>query len=177
MRLFIAVLLSDDVKIALQKLQDQIKSQVYKGSFTRPENFHLTLAFLGETPESRVAVLHRIIQEINFLPFEITFNRTGFFKHGGKELWWAGINANDPMLSQLKSLHEQLINRLEKEGFPVDKRSFNTHITLGREIKHSKPIALEFQSIKVSVDRISLMKSERTGGVLQYTELFPQNCG
>ena len=175
MRLFFAVSLSDDVKITLQKLQGQIKSQVNKGSFTRPENFHLTLAFLGETTVSRVAVLQRIIKEIYFLPFEITFNRTGCFTHSQKELWWAGINTNDPTLSQLKLLHEQLIKQLEKEGFPIDKRSFNAHITLGRETRHYKPIALEFQEIKVLVDRISLMKSERIGGVLQYTELFGRN--
>jgi len=172
MRLFFTILLNDEVKIALQNLQEQLKAQVYKGSFTRPENFHLTLAFLGEIPESRVMALHQIIQKINFLSFEITFNRTSCFTHSRKELWWTGVDPYDPLLPNLKSIHEQLIKRLEKNDFSVDKKPFNAHITLGREIRHSQPIVLNCQEIKVMVDRIRLMKSERIGGVLTYTEMF-----
>ena len=175
MRLFIAVLLNDEVKIALQTLQEQIKPQAYKGSFTRPENFHLTLAFLGETPEDRVPALRQIIKDSNFPPFGITFNRTGCFTHSRKELWWVGVDPDDTALPQLTSLHRQLIDRLEKESFPVDTRPFNAHITLGREIRHSGPIVLDCPKIKVAVGRISLMKSERSGGVLKYTELSAQD--
>ena len=178
MRLFIAVLLNNEVKASLQALQEQIKAQSSKSSFTRPENLHMTLAFLGETPAEKLDKLHRIIGEIETPAFEITFNRTGCFTHSRKELWWIGIDLNDPMLPQLKSLHGQLLARLEQESFPVDKRPFNAHITLGREIRHSQPIVVDCQEIKVMVDRISLMKSERysapghTGGVLTYTEIF-----
>ena len=171
MRLFIAILFSDSVKANLLKLQEQLRSQTSSGSFTRPENFHLTLAFLGETPESRLPPLHRIIMELNHSPFDIIFNRTGCFKHGRKELWWVGVDPSDPNLPKLKSLHGQLINGLEEEGFPVDKKPFKAHITLGREIRHFEPIALDKPEIKVSVDRVSLMKSERIGGVLRYGEL------
>ena len=172
MRLFIAVFLSDEVRAELQRLQEQIRNQSNNGSFTRPENLHLTLAFLGETDENRLKTLHGIIQELNSTPFELNFNRTGHFTHSQKELWWVGADPNDPKLPLLRQLHGQLIKRLEEEDFPVDKRPFNAHITLGREIKHSKPIVLDFQEIKVKVDRISLVKSERLGGVLTYTEIF-----
>ena len=177
MRLFIAVLLNDGEKIALQKLQEEIKSQAQNGSYTRLENFHLTLAFLGETPENRVAVLHRIIHNITITPFKVKFNCTGCFKHSGKELWWAGADSADPNLPQLKSLHRQLINQLKEEGFPVDKRPFHAHITLGREISHYRPIVLDNQEIKVAVNRLSLMKSERIGSVLRYTEICGENNG
>ena len=59
----------------------------------------------------------------------------------------------------------------------MDKKPFNAHITLGREIRHSKPIVLDGHEIKIIVDRISLMKSERIGGVLRYTEIFAEDCG
>ena len=170
MRLFFAVFLGDDVRNELEKLQEQIRAQAYKGSFTRPENLHLTLAFLGETPEERLKELHPIIREINSPSFCLAFNRTGYFTHSQKELWWIGADSKDPDLPRLNLVHEQLINHLEKESFPVDKRPFNAHITLGREIKHSKPIVLNFLEIQVMVDRISLVKSERIDGVLTYTE-------
>jgi len=173
MRLFIAVLLSDSVKADLLKLQEQLRSKADRGSFTRPENFHLTLAFLGETPESRLPVLHHVIGEIEHSPFEINFTKCGFFKHAQNEIWWAGADPSDPNLPELKSLHGKLVNGLEREGFPVDKRPFKAHITLGREIRHSKPIVLDKPEIKVRVDRISLMKSERIDGVLRYEEMHP----
>ena len=173
-RLFIAVFLDKEVKNVLQKLQEQLRAQSYKGSFTRPENLHLTLAFLGETPENSIKTLHTIIQEIKTPAFELAINRTGCFTHSKKELWWAGVDLNDPKLSLIKSLHGQLINRLEEEGFPVDKRPFNAHISLGREIRHSEPIELECPRVRLKVDRISLVKSERINGVLTYTEIFAQ---
>ena len=177
MRLFIAVFLDNEVRAELQRLQEQIRYQSHKGSFTRPENLHLTLAFLGETDQDRLKTLHGIIKEIKSPVFELTFNRTGCFSHSQKELWWVGADPNDSKLPLLRRLHSQLIKRLEEEGFPVDKRPFNAHITLGREIKHSAPIILDFQEIKVKVDRISMVKSERLSGVLTYSEIFAQSLG
>ena len=172
MRLFVAVNFNDETKSQLLLLQNKLRSQVLRGSFTRPENFHLTLAFLGETPEEKLQRLSRIIEEIQSPPFDIPFSRTGCFTHSRKELWWIGADLNCPGLPLLKAIHGRLINRLEKDGFTVDKRSFNPHITLGREIKHAGPVVLDCQSIGVRVSRISLMKSEHSMGVRTYTELF-----
>jgi len=144
---------------------------VLKGSFTRPENFHLTLAFLGETPEEKLPDLFRIIEGIRFGPFEITFNRTGCFIHSRKELWWIGADKNSPGLPLLEAIHQELFSRLEEKGFSFDKRPFNAHITLGREIKHTLPVVLDTPGITVTVDRISLMKSEHIRGILTYTNL------
>ncbi|MCL2007377.1 MAG: RNA 2',3'-cyclic phosphodiesterase [Treponema sp.] len=172
MRLFIGVFIDDDTIVELQALQKQLEAQSYKGTFTRPRNLHLTLAFLGETPEGRLADLHRIIEEIDSLAFELCFNRTGCFTHSKKELWWVGADREDPHLPLLKSLHHRLLTRFEEEGFPVDKRPFNAHITLAREVRHTQPIELDCKEIRVKVDRLSLIKSERVNGVLSYTEIY-----
>ena len=173
MRLFIAVNFSDEIKNRLLKIQEQLRAQALKGSFTRLENFHLTLAFLGETPEEKLGTLSRIMEEIESPPFEIVFNRTGCFTHSRKELWWIGADRPDsPGISRLKAIHAQLLCRLEEEGFSVDKRPFNAHITVGRELKHSIPIVLDAPEIAVRVDRLSLMKSEHIKGVLTYTEIM-----
>ena len=177
MRLFVAVNFNDEIKSRLLELQKQLRSQALRGSFTRPENFHLTLAFLGETPEEKLQSLFDIIGEIQSPPFDIPFNRTGCFTHSRKELWWIGAEPDCPGLPIIKAIHRQLIDRLEKEGFSVDKRPFNPHITLGREIKRDRPIALDCQAITVRVGRISLMKSEHSVGVRTYTELFGQKLG
>ena len=172
MRLFVAVNFSGETKEKLFELREQIRVQASRGNFSRPENFHLTLAFLGETPEDKLRLLFRIMGEINSPPFEIIFNRIGSFTHSRKELWWIGADAERGGLPLLGAIHRQLLSRLDEEGFSVDKRPFNAHITLGREVKHSAPIVTETPEIVVRVDRISLMKSEHIGGILTYTELM-----
>lgn len=171
MRVFIAVNFNEDTKSRILKIQAQLRAQALKGNFTRPENFHLTLAFLGETPEEKLQSLFQIMEDTQSPSFDISFNRTGCFTHSRKELWWIAADPDNPGLPLLKNIHDRLIARLEQEGFPVDKRPFNAHITLGREIKHTAPIVLDRPEIVIRVDRISLMKSEHIRGVLTYTEV------
>jgi len=175
MRLFIAVNFDDAVKKQLLEIQKQLRSQCTRGNFTRPENLHLTLVFLGETPEGKVASLFQIIKDVQALPeaasVELSFTHTGCFTHSHKELWWIGADKNSSGFNNLKAIHDQLIKRLLDSNFSVDNRSFNPHITLGREIKHLEKITLDCDAIKVKVDHLSLMRSEHIGGVLTYTEL------
>jgi len=171
MRLFIAVNFSDEIKNAILKVQGHLRSQSARGNFTRPENLHLTLAFLGETPEGNLDCLYTIIEGIKSPSFSIRFNRTGCFTHSRKELWWMGAEGSSPGLSSLKSIHDKLIRDLLDAGFSVDERPFNAHITLAREVKHFNPITLDCPEIILNVNRVSLMKSEHIGGLLTYTEL------
>lgn len=55
MRLFAALQLSEDMKSALADTAAEL-AKLGKGRFTRTENLHLTLAFIGETPASDAAV-------------------------------------------------------------------------------------------------------------------------
>lgn len=172
MRLFIAVNFSDDIKNLIMEAEENLRSQSLRGSFTRKENLHLTLAFLGETPEDRLSCLCGLMEKIRAPGFEVVFKHTGCFTHSHKELWWIGAEPDCPGLRQLRDLHTRLNSLLLEAGFPVDTRPFNAHISLGREIKHNGEIILVSPEIVVPVNRISLMKSEHIKGVLTYTELF-----
>jgi RNA 2',3'-cyclic 3'-phosphodiesterase len=177
MRLFIAVNFDDAVKKQLLEIQEQLRSQCTRGNFTRLENLHLTLAFLGETPEEKVTSIIKIIDDVqvsNFSearPLEVAFIHTGCFAHSHKELWWVGADETCQGIDCLKAIHGELIKRLLGAGFSVDKRPFNPHITLGREVKHLQKITLNCKEVRAKVDRLSLMKSEHIGGKLTYTEL------
>ena len=178
MRLFIAVNCGDETKKLLLSVQEKIKSQSLKGNFSRPENLHLTLVFLGETPEEQVPAICTAIKEAlrpPAAPFSLTFSQTGCYRHSNKELWWIGAGHSDPFLGALKNLRQRITGGLSTAGVAFDDRPFNPHITLGREIKHNAPIVIPQQEINFSVNRISLMKSERSGGVLVYTEVFGQD--
>ena len=171
MRLFIAVNFTSESKKEIIEIQNKLRFFCTRGNFTKEENLHLTLAFLGETKEEKLNTLFKIMDEIKYPPFEILFNSTGCFIHSFKELWWIGIDKKNSGFTTLEKIHKQLTNALKQENFNVDLRPFNAHITLGREIKHSSPIVLKKPEVFISVTRISLMVSERINGKLTYTEI------
>jgi len=177
-RLFIAVNCNDATKNLLLSVQDNIKAQSLKGNFSRPENLHLTLAFLGETQEEQVSAICAAIQNAMhppIAPFTLTFSQTGWFRHSGKELWWIGANQTGPSLDILKNLRQRITGGLSAANIAFDDRAFKPHITLGREIKHDAPIVLRQQEIALAVNRVSLMKSQRINGATVYTEIFGQD--
>jgi 2'-5' RNA ligase len=177
-RLFIAVNCSDATKKLLLSVQADIKAQSLKGNFSRPENLHLTLAFLGETQEEQVPAICAAITEAMhppIAPFTLTFSQTGCFRHSGKELWWIGANQTGPSIDILKNLRQRITGGLSAANIAFDDRAFKPHITLGREIRHNAPIELRQQEIALSVNRVSLMKSERINGATVYTEMFGQD--
>jgi len=178
LRLFISINCDHETKNLLLSVQDIIKSQSFKGSFSRPENLHLTLAFIGETSKEKVPAICSVIREAlqqATTPFELVFSRTGCFRHSNKELWWVGADRADPFLVILKNLRQRITNGLSAKGIPFDNRPFSPHITLGREIKHETPIVIPEQEIVFPVNRVSLMKSERLNGTLVYTEIYGQD--
>jgi len=174
-RLFISVNCDDKVKKQLLSVQDKIKSQSVKGNFSLPENLHLTLVFIGETPEDKIQLISSVIEQaLNpvVAPFTLTFSTVGCYTHSKKELWWIGTDRDDTRLNNLNTIRRRIADGLSSKGVNFDNRPFNPHITLGREIKHASPIIIPKQEIMYPVNRISLMKSERVSGKLTYTEIW-----
>jgi 2'-5' RNA ligase len=175
MRLFISVNCDDIVRNQLLTVQEMIRAQSVKGNFSRSENLHLTLVFIGETPEDKTLLIASVIEKAlkpPVTPFTLTFSTAGCFTHSKKELWWIGTDHNDTRLVILKTIRERITDGLLSEGINFDNRPFNPHITLGREIKHDSPIIIPKQEIIYPVNRVSLMKSERVRGILTYTEIY-----
>jgi len=174
-RLFISVNCDNKIKNQFLSVQEKIKTQSVKGNFTLPENLHLTLVFMGETPADKIRIISSVIDTAMkppIAPFTLTFSTVGCFKHSNKELWWIGTDCNDMHLDILKTIRQRIAKELFSKGINFDNRPFNPHITLGREIKHESPIIIPNQKIIFPVNRISLMKSERINGILTYTEIF-----
>jgi 2'-5' RNA ligase len=177
MRLFIAINAGEETREALIAVQERLRGRAAAGNFSRRENLHLTLAFLGETPESQVPPIRGIIGDPGLSAgesFRLNLRRTGRFRHGGKELWWIGPAEDDPGLLPLLALREQLAAALEGAGIDFDKRSFRAHITLGRDIRGIPgdwTADLPPEGIPFELNRLSLMKSEHAGGLLVYTEI------
>lgn len=160
MRLFIAILPSDEMKEALIDIQNNMYEHDIRGYYTTEENLHLTLAFIGEygDPEK----IMDILSEIEFEPFEIELDELGCFD----DLWWVGIKQSNPL--------EVLVNRirraLAKADIPYDKKSFMPHITLIRKAAGQLQW-IQSESAVMEVSTISLMRSDRGKNGMIYTEI------
>lgn len=168
MRLFIALLLDEPVKDALCGAIDNLKAQSVQGNFTRRENLHLTLVFIGET--TRLGAVKQAMDMAEAQPFPLKFRGLGRFRRDGGDIWWAGVEPEET----LSSLYSQLFGSLSRAGFLIEKREFKPHLTLGRQVLlRGQP--QPFVPAVMRAGRISLMKSERIGGRLIYTEVYARN--
>ena len=171
MRVFVAVTLNDDVKDAIWETQDRLWSRVQSGRATDPENFHLTLAFIGDVPPSKFSKIRRAMELAADGGFELRFGELGRFRRTGGDIWWLGVEKNE----KLTALATKLQAHLRDYGFDIEEREFSPHLTLGRQVVLKNGPRIEPADVPVQqVREIHLMKSERIQGVLTYTPVFSQ---
>ena len=184
MRLFTAInlsnrsrkLLNDKIKI----LQDEIDQQL---KWVDPENWHITLKFLGDTSKEKAEEVKKDIAQIasSNKDFPVILNNIGAFPHlNHPKVLYAGVNQGSDELAQLQ---ERLENKLYKRGYSREDRSYTPHLTLARSRKNTnfnrlsnklKKFAEKNHFIKIyfKADSISLMKSELTPHGPIYEEIF-----
>ncbi len=173
MRLFIAVNFNESIKDSLNETIERLKLHAFQGSFTYPENLHLTLIFLGEVNHNEIDNVTLAMKRVIAKRFTLTMGGLGHFVRDDGDIYWIGIDRCETLLSIQNQLKEELI----KEGFNIEDRKFKAHITLGRRIRLNRQCDItEFtksmSTIKADVSKISLMKSERIKNRLIYTEIY-----
>ena len=169
MRLFVALELSPAARDALLQAQEALKKQG-RGNFTRRENLHLTLAFIGET--QRLDAARDALRAIQSKAFTLHMEKIGAFD----DLIWAGAELSPP----LAALQKEVEHLLRVQGFTLEKRAFRPHITLCRRFApFGKRDLIAAQhalgSIKSAVTRVVLMESLRIDGKLVYRSVESKN--
>ena len=164
MRLFVAVQLDKKMKDALRSVQNEMRRRGVEGNYTRPENLHLTLAFIGDYPDPDTVL--EAMEDLRFQPFDLELKGLGSFG----ELWWAGLEGSE----NLETLARQLRRTLAEAAIPFDRKSFRPHVTLIRQARYRNDPrfdSIAVQQARMTVDRISLMLSTRGKNGMIYTEL------
>ena len=173
MRLFVAIQLEEPMKDALCANIQRLQTAALQGSFTRRQNLHLTLAFIGET--NRLQAAQEAVRGVVAAPFALTLGAPGRFRRPDGDLCWMGVQHSEALLA----LQAQVAWRLTDAGFALEKRAFTPHVTLGRRVK--LPPGFDWAALEqpntnppasMTVGRVSLMLSENIGGKLTYTELL-----
>lgn len=112
-----------------------IRSQLAVTQFLLPiarplpvENFHLTLAFLGDQTEDRLEELHFALDQITAPPLELQIDGLGVFG-GDKPRTVHATFRPDPALARLQA---RIVRAADMAGIARDTRRFTPHVTLGR---------------------------------------------
>ncbi len=129
LRLFISINIDSlEIRSQIAKFQDLIQ---FKGvKLVNPNLFHFSLHFLGDTSKDFVPKLENAISLINQEPFTVTLKETGVFPspHNIKVIWVSASTG----VTELKSLHRQLIQPLQELNFNIESREFIPHLTIAR---------------------------------------------
>ena len=171
MRLFIAINFGDTALDSFEAARERLRAQAGRANYSRRENLHLTLAFLGELPSSRLPDIEAAMKAAaaGAGEFSLSFDHAGRFRRDGGDIWWLGA-ADCPALTALQS---RLASELKSRGFALEDRRFSPHLTLARRVFGTADAASLLDSpVPCRVSGMSLMLSERPGGKLTYTELF-----
>lgn len=97
--------------------------------WTPPEQFHLTLCFIGEVDGSSFLDIREALAEITFPAFSLRLKSVGFFPPRGQpRVVWAGIDRSEPLLT----LQRKIATRLFTLGYEPENRKFSPHFTLAR---------------------------------------------
>ena len=169
MRLFIACHFSKEAQKEMERMREALRRHAEKGSFTRSENFHLTLAFLGETEKEKIENIKRCMAQSAGSAFEMKLQNIGRFSQREGNLYWMGVQAP----KELYALRERLYHSLQSEGFFPDTRPFQPHVPLGRRIRPDIPLkSFNVRPIISQINSIFLMQSLRVNGILVYKEIW-----
>jgi 2'-5' RNA ligase len=141
-----------------------------------PDNFHLTLKFLGGVEAARLDAIAAALADAAATcgPFDLGVGDLGAFPSRTRpRVLWAGIDDGAAAAATLASRLDVVLAPL---GLPPEGRTFSAHVTLGR-VRAPRPNPRLAQALsggafgRQRVDRLSLMRSELSPRGARYTEL------
>jgi 2'-5' RNA ligase len=171
-RLFIAISVPEGVKTEMEKAQAELRRALPEGCvrWTRREQFHLTLKFLGSVEAQRVETLAAAIRDAcqDFTALRLRAERIGCFPDlRFPRVVWAWVHDRQEQLPRLQQGIETATRDFTTEA-PEER--FTGHVTLGRArgIKRreagvlAKVVAgmVERAFGEWIADRIEIMRSE-----------------
>ena len=199
-RTFLAVELSDALRVHLSTLQQELKlrltrelSRDVRISWVQPTSIHLTIKFLGDIDEQLVAPMQDAMSEVvrGHCAIHVPLERLGVFPRlqqprvlwvGPSEQWERGDDAK-----RLVSLHRAIDDCCGTLNLAMDERSWSPHLTLarvkeggrsmGRLLAQSGVMDRPLAMGSLPVDAIVLIKSELKPTGSLYTTLWSSRLG
>jgi RNA 2',3'-cyclic 3'-phosphodiesterase len=159
---------------ALIRRLDELNGPV-KG--VSPDQLHITLKFLGDTPWKQTAEIGQVVSQVAAIQpaFDAHVRGVGAFPGLDRpRVVWTGIEPAEP-LTILAGLLNDLIGEL---GFPVEERAFQPHVTLARvkgrppgELREELSACADQDFGGLHIDRLTYYQSELGPSGPKYTIL------
>lgn len=173
-RLFIAVPLPGRQAHGLHVLAQKLERQ-YPGNYVPEENYHVTLAFIGQAPlrlsEELAPFLRRTAA--GFPAFSSAFSALGFFGSPRNAILWAGLENG----AELLPLADAVRSGLRERGIPFDAKAVKPHITLARKVNLEGAELPPPPAGSGRMDTVTLFHSTRIQGRLTYLPLLEAPLG
>jgi RNA 2',3'-cyclic 3'-phosphodiesterase len=194
-RLFVAISLPEAVKNEMEKTQRELRAALPRGvvRWTKREQFHLTLKFLGDVAELRAAELIEALRTAcrRFSALRLRAAGIGFFPDARRpRVIWAGAQDDVGALPRVQQSVEASVkdfateDSAERRDLPPGRRrsqEFTGHVTLGRIqrfqradaeilVKAASRAAGQFFG-EWTADTVELIRSELSSGGSRYTTL------
>lgn len=169
MRLFVAAYPSPEAGAHLREIVSSLAmARPVRGRSPRlspQEQWHVTLAFLGDVPGGGEAAV-RAVEAVATTspPFRLRLSGSGRFGRGRYTVVWAGLRGD---LVGLGALADCVRRELKREHLPFDPRPFRPHLTLARpgDRMPADSLAADLERLATyegplwTVDRIHLVRS------------------
>ena len=131
-RLFIAIdIIPDNNFCVLYAKLKSNSTKLDKINWVQPDLMHLTLKFLGETPENKIPYILQGMESaiLGISHFELKIGTIGAFgsRYQPRVLWF-GIDKSD----MLEQIYIQIQKEMRKLDFKYDFGNFVPHITIAR---------------------------------------------
>ena len=125
MRLFVGL----ELPFALREALGSLRHGLPGTRWLPPENYHLTLRFLGETPNHVAEEVDHTLASLRARAFALALSGTGVFERNGRPgSLWVGVDRT-PALDHLQNKIERA---LQRAGLPAERRRFQPHVSLAR---------------------------------------------
>ncbi|HVB47419.1 MAG TPA: RNA 2',3'-cyclic phosphodiesterase [Burkholderiales bacterium] len=161
MRLFFALWPPAPAAAALARWAAETQRET-GGRVARSETIHLTLAFLGEVEDQRLQSALAAGQAAGGAPHSLSIDQVRYWEHN--RVVWVGPRETPVPLGALAGA---LRTELLREGFALEKRSFQAHVTVIRNARApgARP---PFPVIAWPVEEFVLVRSELSGDGSDY---------
>jgi 2'-5' RNA ligase len=131
-RIFIGIPVeSERAAVQAEKWKYEPDLNGYILKWTKPANWHITLIFLGNTPEAQIGLLQNLIGEsfAEVPAFKTEITGIGVFPNTrNPKVLWLGVENLQPLMPGYLSLTEML----QQLDFSLENKPFKPHLTLAR---------------------------------------------
>jgi 2'-5' RNA ligase len=187
--LFIAIPIPEPVRDEIIRVQQEMQPLAPRGAarWTRPDQFHLTLRFLGDVLVAGLEQLKESVGAVcmNARPLQLRAEGVGFFPNPhSPRVVWVGI---DDQAGLLVDLQKQIETAVRPFAAEPGGKNFSGHVTLGR-LKNLKPpdalrLAAHAQTVKDrtfgewTAQEIEIIRSELSPSGARHTSLAAFRLG